>query len=235
MNDLNYLIKYNKYKGQLNKIFSKDPTISVIYNVIYETSRRQELNIIKKICDVPFINKLFYPLFINGQRVISIEHTTQNHKYLSFAPTFVFQHNNSKLIIEIPINKEEKYILIMCESNHTNQELLYFISYFDGTVYYPIYHSQTFDYMLYQNVKNDDKLLGFYTSQKVNLPSPICWRCKFYSHEPSILGCAVNPSTKTNYCFDCRDYQEATEEEIESYFSDDEEGIIENNSEYHYI
>jgi hypothetical protein len=235
MIDLNYLIKYNKSKTQLDKLFTKDSSLKVIYNVLYEVSSRQELNIIKRICDVPFINSLFLPLFQNGQRVVNVLHTTLNHKYLSFAPTFVFQHNNSKLILEIPIDNDQRYILILCENNHTYQELLYFIAFFDGTVYYPIYHSQTYDYMLYQNVKNDDKLLGFYTSQKVNLPSPICWRCKFYSHEPSILGCAVNPSTKTNYCFDCRDYQEATDEEIESYFADDEEGSIENNSEYHYI
>jgi hypothetical protein len=220
MSKINFVIKYNKTDEQLKRLLLKKPTIDVIYNIQYNINNRRELNIIKSITDIPFINNLFEPCINLGPRIIQVEHSTQLHRYLSFAPSFVFQFDNSKIIIEIPIEGNKKYILILSEQAYSNLERLYFISFYDGSVYYPIYHSQTFDYLRYQNVKNDDKLLGFYKPSPANLPQPLCWKCKYYSHEPTFLGCAVNPATNTNYCFDCKDYVEDCSDQVLSFDND---------------
>jgi hypothetical protein len=241
MSKVNFVIKYNKTDDQLKRILNKKPNIDVVYNVQYNINNRRELNIIKSLCDIPFINDLFEPCIINGQRIVTIEHTNESHRYLSFVPSFVFQFDNSKLIIQIPIEGDKKYILILSEQTYSNLERLYFISYFDGAVYYPIYHSQTFDYINYQNVKNDDKLLGFYKPSPANLPQPLCWNCKYYSHEPALVGCAVNPNIKTNFCFDCKDYEEDVYDRIFSFDDDPNdnlryqyEGSDLSGREYHY-
>ena len=125
----------------------------------------------------------------------------------------------------------KKYILIISEQTYTELERLYFISFFDGSVYYPIYHSKTFDYIKYQNVKNDDKLLGFYAPIKVELQSPLCWSCKYYTHEPSYLGCAVNPNIKTNSCFECRDYVTTQDDDVKTFYNDPNDALREYDQE----
>jgi hypothetical protein len=220
MSKINFVIKYNKTWEQLNRLLAKKSDINVVYNVRYNVRNRRELNIIKSLCDIPFINDLFKSCLVDCKRIITVEHTTHPHHYLSFVPSFVFQFDNSKLIIQIPIENDKKYILILSEQTYSELERMYFITYFDGSLYYPIYHSQTFDYTYYQNVKNDDQLLGFYKPCPANLPQSLCLTCNYYSHEPNFVGCAVNPFTKTKLCFECKDYQEDASEQNLPFYDD---------------